>query len=200
MNTIKHYRNIVVSFALVTWVISMVVLLNSCKKKDDPKPPENEEELITTVKLKVKNTLFSSDSTEVVWKDLDGNGGNPPSIGTLTLRANSFYSAQLALLDESHAGHTHNINDEINNEKAEHQFFYQATGNLSNFAYVDFDANGKPVGLRFSFQTGAAGSATLKITLRHKPNKSAPGVSSGDITNAGGSTDIEVTFPVTIQP
>lgn len=188
-----------------TWIwavfaFTAVLILNGCKKKEDPKPTPNEEELITTVKLKVKNTLLSSDSTEVIWKDTDGDGGNPPVIGTLTIKANSFYSAYLTLLDESHAGHTHNINEEINNEKAEHQFFYQATGNMSNFAYVDFDANGKPVGLQFSFQTGAAGSGTLKITLRHKPNKSATGVSSGDITNAGGETDIEVTFPVTIQP
>jgi len=193
----KSYQSI---FALFAFALLVVLFLDGCKKKEDPKPTPNEEELITTVKLKVKNTLLSSDSTEVIWKDTDGDGGNPPTIGTLTIKANSFYSGYLTLLDESHAGHTHNITDEINNEKEDHQFFYQPTGNLSNFAYVDFDANSKPVGLRFSFQTGAAGSATLKITLRHKPNKSATGVSSGDITNAGGETDIEVTFPVTVQP
>lgn len=184
----------------IVLAIVAVLILDGCKKKEDPKPTPNEEELITTIKLKVKNTLFSSDSTEVTWKDLDGDGGNAPTIGTLTIKANSFYSAYLTLLDESHAGQTHNINEEINNEKAAHQFFYQATGNISNFAYVDFDADGKPVGLQFSFQTGAAGSGTLKITLRHELNKSATGVSSGDITNAGGETDIEVTFPITIQP
>lgn len=182
--------------------IALMALLvfNGCKKKkEDPTPPQNEEELITTVKLKVKNTLLSSDSTEVVWKDTDGDGGNAPTIGALTIQANSFYSAYLTLLDESKSSHVHDITEEINNEKEEHQFFYQATGNMSNFAYVDKDANNNPVGLQFSFQTGAAGSGTLKITLRHKPNKSATGVSSGDITNAGGETDIEVTFPVTIQ-
>jgi hypothetical protein len=31
------------------------------------------------------------------------------------------------------------------------------------------------------------------------PNKSATGVASGNIANAGGSTDAEVTFPITIQ-
>lgn len=193
----KQHKSIL---ALLVLALTALLTFNGCKKKEDPKPTPNEEELITTVKLKVKNTLLTSDSTEVIWKDTDGNGGNPPVIGTLTIKANSFYSGYLTLLDESHAGHTHNINDEINNEKAEHQFFYQATGNMNNFAYVDFDQNSKPVGLRFSFQTGAAGSGTLKITLKHKPNKSATGVSSGDITNAGGETDIEVTFPVTIQP
>ena len=35
--------------------------------------------------------------------------------------------------------------------------------------------------------------------LRHEPDKSAAGVSSGDITNAGGETDIEVSFNVIIE-
>jgi hypothetical protein len=37
------------------------------------------------------------------------------------------------------------------------------------------------------------------VTLRHEPDKGAAGVSGGDITNAGGDTDIEVTFPVVIE-
>jgi hypothetical protein len=35
--------------------------------------------------------------------------------------------------------------------------------------------------------------------LRHEPNKDALNVASGEITNAGGETDIEVSFPVTIK-
>ena len=38
-------------------------------------------------------------------------------------------------------------------------------------------------------------SATMTVILRHEPNKAGAGVSDGDITNAGGETDIEVTFP-----
>ena len=37
------------------------------------------------------------------------------------------------------------------------------------------------------------------ITLRHEPAKTATGVSGGDITNAGGETDIEVVFDVTVE-
>ena len=47
--------------------------------------------------------------------------------------------------------------------------------------------------------TGAASVGTLKVTLRHEPNKSAAGVVGGDITNAGGETDIEVEFPIVIE-
>jgi hypothetical protein len=35
--------------------------------------------------------------------------------------------------------------------------------------------------------------------LRHLLNKNAAGVSTGDITNAGGSTDAEVTFPIVVE-
>jgi hypothetical protein len=40
---------------------------------------------------------------------------------------------------------------------------------------------------------------TIRVTLIHEPMKSAAGVSSGDITNAGGETDIEVGLPVVVQ-
>jgi hypothetical protein len=39
----------------------------------------------------------------------------------------------------------------------------------------------------------------LKITLRHEPNKKASGVVGGSITNAGGETDIEVSFDVEVK-
>jgi hypothetical protein len=39
----------------------------------------------------------------------------------------------------------------------------------------------------------------LKITLVHLPKKSEPGVSSGDITNAGGTTDATAIFPIIVQ-
>jgi len=47
--------------------------------------------------------------------------------------------------------------------------------------------------------TDAAGSGTITVILRHEPDKGASGVNDGDITNAGGETDIEVTFDVTVQ-
>ena len=46
---------------------------------------------------------------------------------------------------------------------------------------------------------GAASNGTVVVTLRHQPDKTASGVSSGDITYAGGETDIEVSFPLVIE-
>ena len=67
------------------------------------------------------------------------------------------------------------------------------------FAYADQDNNGNPIGLSFELTTGDAGNESYTITLRHEPDKTASGVSGGDITNAGGETDIEVVFDITVE-
>jgi len=59
--------------------------------------------------------------------------------------------------------------------------------------------NGKPIGLTFTLTTGNVGTGNLTVTLRHLPNKSASGVATGDIINAGGATDAYVSFPVTVS-
>ena len=53
--------------------------------------------------------------------------------------------------------------------------------------------------MAFTLTTGDAASGNITIILRHEPVKDAEGVSDGDITNAGGETDISVTFPVVVQ-
>ena len=57
----------------------------------------------------------------------------------------------------------------------------------------------RPLGLSFEVTTGNTANETFTFVLRHEPDKSAAGVSSGDITNAGGETDIEVSFDVIIE-
>ncbi|MBK7753909.1 MAG: hypothetical protein IPI41_15275 [Flavobacteriales bacterium] len=84
-------------------------------------------------------------------------------------------------------------------EGVDHQFFFQPAGANITFAYSDADANGNPIGLQTTMASGTASVGSLKVTLRHEPDKTAAGVASGDITNAAGETDIEVTFPVVIE-
>ena len=69
-----------------------------------------------------------------------------------------------------------------------------------NIAYIGgIDKNGKPIGLTFTLKTGAtATTGNITVVLRHLPAKSASGVATGDITNAGGATDASVTFPVKV--
>jgi hypothetical protein len=53
--------------------------------------------------------------------------------------------------------------------------------------------------LKFTLVAGSVGNGNLTVTLRHDLNKSAAGVASGNITNAGGSTDAAVSFPVVVN-
>ena len=65
--------------------------------------------------------------------------------------------------------------------------------------YTDEDSNENPIGIATSVETGAASNGTLTIVLRHEPIKAAENVATGDITNAGGETDIEVQFDIVIE-
>lgn len=174
----------------------LALLAGSFAACDKDEHNHNESELITTITY----SLNSSGGTpvELIFKDLDGDGGNAPSITTGRLRANTTYTATLSLSNES-VNPTQDITAEIQSEKSAHQFFYQLGSLNATVAYVDRDENGKPLGLTTTFTTGAISNGTLKITLRHQPNKSAANVATGDITNAGGETDVEVSFPIMIE-
>jgi len=178
--------------------------LTACKK-DDPKPPTgggggpiNEQELITTVKLFFTNA-DSSDQREWIWRDLDGDGGNPPVITTVPLAANTAYAVRIEVLDESNPNDIEDITEEIEEEADEHQFFFIVTDANANIVYTDQDDDGNPLGLETLWTLGNSASGTVTVILRHELDKDAPGVSAGDITNAGGDTDVEITFPLIIE-
>lgn len=172
-----------------------VIAFSACEK-NDPEIP-NEEELITTFNY----SLSPSDGGAVItlsFVDLDGDGGGAPTITGGTLAANQTYQGSIELLNAS-ISPVEDITEEVEEEDEDHQFFFQSAVSGLNIAYGDEDADGNPVGLSSTLTTGDAASGSITVTLRHEPNKSATGVSDGDITNAGGETDIEVTFPIEVQ-
>jgi len=65
--------------------------------------------------------------------------------------------------------------------------------------YADRDTLGFPIGLRTLLTTSGDGQGTLTLTIRYDVSKASPGVSSGDITHAGGANDIEVQFPIVVN-
>jgi hypothetical protein len=164
----------------------------SCKK-DEPETPEipNEEELITTLSVTLTPD-GGGDTVTLTFQDLDGDGGNDPDITVSPLAANTQYSATVELLNETE-NPAEDITEEVEGEAEEHQFFYMT------IEYADADGNGQPIGLATVISTGDAESGTFTITLRHEPDKDAAGVEDGDISNAGGETDIEVTFDIEVE-
>lgn len=166
---------------------------------DDPNPA-NEEELITSVKLTF--TKVSAEPLEFLWNDPDGEtGSGVPEIDNVVLLTDSEYNLSITLGDES-SGTLVDITGDISDEATDHQFFFQPDVSLDDhidLAYNDEDADGNPLGLNNVVQTSGAGSGKLKLILRHKPKKDESGVSEGNITNAGGDTDIEIEFEVSVE-
>lgn len=184
----------------ILWALPLLSILffTSCEK-DDPKIP-NEEELITTL-IYTLTPDGGGTPVQFTFQDLDGDGGNDPIITNGTLMANTTYAGVITLLNETETPPIL-ISDEVEEEAEEHQFFYQFSHVFLTgaFEYADADANGNPIGLLTTFETpNSQSDLTLTITLRHEPNKAAPGVNRGFIDQAGGETDIEVTFDVTVQ-
>jgi hypothetical protein len=191
MNTnLKHMAIAVVAALAIT----------GCKKDEDvtvAPPIVNQEELITTMVLSFDGQAGAADK-ELRFTDADGDGGGAPVFDLDTLQAGSNYNVSVFLLNAT-ANPVDTISNEVLAEGVDHQFFFQPAGANLTIAYADADANGAPIGLQTTMATGAASVGTLKVILRHEPNKSGAGVSAGDITNAGGETDIEVEFPLVIQ-
>lgn len=175
-----------------------LALFASCSDDDAPEPV-NEEEVITTLRLTLTP---QGGGAAVVFqsRDLDGNGPNAPIVDGGALQASTTYSGAVEVLNELE-NPIENKTTEVAEEADEHQFFFSfigATG--STVTYNDADVNGSPLGLSITLVTGAASATnTLTVTLLHEPNKSAAGVNTGDMTNAGGETDIQVAFPFSIN-
>ena len=185
-------------FKLVS-ITLFTLLFVACSSDDDAAPePVNEEEVITTMIV----TLDGPDQVVTLeYRDLDGPDG-PDSAeisvsGALT--AGVTYAGSIRLLNETE-NPAENITEEVEEEDDEHQFFYTPSSDLNvEVDYGNFDGNGNPLGTMFMLTTGAASSGALTFTLIHEPDKSGAGVSEGDITNAYGETDIEVSFEVEVQ-
>lgn len=182
-------------FFLLAAIAFTSITFTACEKEDPD--IDNEEELITTLNY----TLTPSNGGTAItltFVDLDGDGGDAPTITGGVLAENQTYSGALKLLNESESP-AESISEEIEEEDEDHQFFFASNISDLTVTYSDQDSLGNPIGLSSSLTTGNAAAGSLTITLRHEPNKSGSGVSGGDITNAGGETDIEVTFPIDVQ-
>ncbi len=177
-------------FLLFAVAVFTVFIFSGC----DPDPViPNEEELITTLTY----TLTGPNTVILSFEDLDGDGGTAPTIIGGTLEANQSYTGTIILLNSTETP-PEDIGAEVAEEDDEHQFFFTSSISDLSVTYNDEDGNGNPLGLATTITTGEPGSGTLTVTLRHEPAKDAAGVADGDITNAGGETDIEVSFDIEV--
>ena len=161
----------------------------SCEK-DTTGDPDNESELITTVSITF--TPASGAAKSFKWTDKDGEGGLAPVIESIVLAANTSYTISTSFLDESKSP-VENITEEILEESNDHLVCYAVSGSAPAVQITDQDKKKNPLGLAGTIKTTTAGNGSIKVSLKHTPDKKASTPCST------GETDVEVTFPVTIN-
>jgi hypothetical protein len=188
-NKMKTMKKSIQALSLVA-----VLFMTSCTD-DDAVTIINEEELITTVELELTNT---ADATNVVLfksVDIDGEGPDDPVITvTGTVNASSTYLGEVRFLNESIAP-SEDITEEVIEESNDHEVFYTTSITGLTITKTDVDANGNPLGVLSSFQTGAIGTGILTVVLRHEPIKP----NDNTLIGAGGETDAEVSFTFEVE-
>ncbi|MFC6875651.1 type 1 periplasmic binding fold superfamily protein [Flavobacterium myungsuense] len=179
-----------------------IFTFSSCSDDDDKPTPVIEEEVITTLTA-VYTPVGGGTAITLQSRDLDGDGPNDPLISVSGKFAQgTIYNGVVTFLNETESP-AEDKTEEIKELALEHQVFYQKTGGINNIIYADTpsnkDSNGNPIGLESVFTTTGAATGTIRIILKHEPNKSALNVANGDVANAGGSTDIEADFDIVVE-
>jgi len=174
-------------------LLLLLVTAASCSKDDDPLPEAvNEEEVITTMEV----TLTSGASVITLkTQDLDGDGPNAPVVTVSgNLAAGTTYDGVMKFLNELESP-AENITLEVEEEDLDHQVFFTVGSGLDvTTEYSNNDSAGNPLGTQFKLTAGSASSGNLTFTLIHEPTKPNTGLAS-----AGGETDIDATFSITIE-
>lgn len=175
---------------------------------EDVPPIENEEEIITDVTLRFTPVAGGTDILAAA-TDPDGEGPNGIEITQdATLEANTEYSLTIVL---SNSINGVDISAEVEAEGEEHKFVFEfVDGLFSNptgdgnidlasdpINYLDIDSNGLPIGLSTTWTTGdgiSVSSGTFRVVLKHQP-----GMKTENSGYLEGETDIDLTWPITIQ-
>lgn len=178
----------------------------SCESEDPEK--ENDGEVITDVTLKFQELNASNALVGSVlsFKASDPQGievGKTPTIQSISLAKGKKYQMTIEV---TNAIKGEDITQEILTEAAAHQFFFLGQVFESSFFSIQYaDAGGVALGLKtivtVSSSTGTNNS-NMRVVLRHDLNKSFPGASSPTFANfaqAGGETDLDLTFPVILN-
>ena len=178
----------------------------SCESEDPTQ--ENDGEVITDVTLKFQELNASNALVGSVlsFKASDPQGievGKTPTIQSISLAKGKKYQMTIEV---TNAIKGEDITQEILTEAAAHQFFFLGQVFDSSFFSIQYaDAGGIALGLKttvtVSSSTGTNNS-NMRVVLRHDLNKSFPGASNPNFANfaqAGGETDLDLTFPVVLN-
>ena len=178
----------------------------SCKSEDPEK--ENDGEVITDVTLKFQELNASNALVGSVlsFKASDPQGievGKTPTIQSISLAKGKKYQMTIEVTNGIKG---EDITQEILTEAAAHQFFFLGQVFDSNIFSIQYaDAGGVALGLKNTVTVSISpgtNNSNMRVVLRHDLNKNFPGATSPTFANfaqAGGETDLDLTFPVTLN-
>lgn len=204
-----HYKLITMKsqlkiLALITF-LSGVVFLSGCD--EDPEPEDVEEEI-----TKVVLTFTPSGGSAIVVEaeDFDLGGVGPFEKEPIALNANTTYTLTIEMFNGFYepTDDDYNVTTEVAEEAEEHQLFFSwstgvftsptGTGNIGSIGvvnYEDQDDNNLPLGLETTWTTSSATTGKeFRILLKHQPNEKSATSTSDD-----GGTDLDLTFPISIN-
>lgn len=176
----------------------------SCESEDPF--PENDPEVITELILtfvEVNQTLTPiSTPFSAIASDPEGiKVGRAPIVQTINLEKGKSYIMAIQVLNGIEK---EDITKEILTEANDHQFYFLGdsfTQNAISIAYID--QSGKMLGLENILSTSnTAFTGEWRVVLRHDLDKNFPGATNPNFANfvqAGGESDLDVTFPVVIN-
>ena len=175
-------------------LLPAALLLAGCGNDEQNVTPTDDNEAITTATLTLTSQTTPVQTVTATVENL--NTSADFSKATLLLRPNTTYTGALTLLDKTKTP-TLNVSAGILQEANEHLVVYTpAPAALLTVTITDKDTNPAPgpfpLGLATQVRTGAAGSGSLKVVLRHQPD-----VKNGTATP--GTSDLDVTLPVVVQ-
>ncbi len=178
----------------------------ACQSEDPTK--ENDGEVITDVTLKFQELNASNALVGSVlsFKASDPQGievGKTPTIQSISLDKGKKYQMTIEVTNSIAS---EDITQEILTEAAAHQFYFLGPVFDSNIFSIQYaDAGGIALGLKntvtVSSSTGTNNSS-MRVVLRHDLNKSFAGANNPNFSNfvqAGGETDLDLTFPVILN-
>lgn len=178
----------------------------SCES-DDP-TPENDAEVITDVTLNFQELDPSGNPVGLItsFKASDPEGievGATPTVQTISLTKGKTYRMTIEVMNSIEG---EDITEEILEEADEHQFFFLGSAFSSNILTIAYDdPSGELIGLQNTLTVSSSpgtNNTQIQVILRHDLDKSFPGATNPNFANfvqAGGETDLDITFPVVIN-
>lgn len=180
-------------YTFLILILGATAAFTSCKQDIQNVTPPVSNEFLTTTILNLVNTKDSADHPSITYRLIPGKT-LVISPDSLVLKANSKYSCQIRVLDETKTP-ADTVSKTIKQRANEHLFFFKPSAGLNlTDSITDRDTNNPPLplGLESDVTTGWVSMGALEIVLRHQPNVK-------DGTYPPGDTDLDVFIPVKVE-